>query len=99
MRAALGPRLCTALGRREVPGCARAAVHAGRGTGSPPARRAPSCRTGVGPLRVVTPGLVRLAQRRGLQVHVWTVDDAAEMHRLLDLGVDGLMTDELRHAA
>jgi glycerophosphoryl diester phosphodiesterase len=44
-------------------------------------------------LRVVTPGFVRRAHRHGLQVHVWTINDPAEMHRLLELGVDGIVTD------
>lgn len=46
-----------------------------------------------GPVTVVTPGFLRRAQRLGLQVHVWTVNDPAEMARLLDMGVDGLVTD------
>ena len=46
-----------------------------------------------GLIPVTTAGFVQAAHRAGIEVHVWTVDHAAEMHRLLDLGVDGIMTD------
>lgn len=46
-----------------------------------------------GPVRVLTRRLLRVAHRAGVEVHVWTVNERAEMERLLDLGVDGLITD------
>jgi len=42
---------------------------------------------------VVTAAAVHAAHDAGLAVHVWTIDDEAEMRRLVELGVDGVMTD------
>jgi glycerophosphoryl diester phosphodiesterase len=42
---------------------------------------------------LVTPELIERAHQRKLQVHVWTINEAPEMARLLDLGVDGIVTD------
>lgn len=44
-------------------------------------------------MRIVTPSFVRAAHRRNLPVQVWTVDEPADMRRLLSWGVDGIQTD------
>ncbi len=46
-----------------------------------------------GGIPVVTPSFVAAAQRRNLDVHVWTVNDRADMERFIAMGVDGIMTD------
>jgi glycerophosphoryl diester phosphodiesterase len=46
-----------------------------------------------GDIPVVTQGFVDAAGRRNLQVHVWTVNDPDQMRRLIEMGVDGIMTD------
>jgi glycerophosphoryl diester phosphodiesterase len=44
-------------------------------------------------LRIVTPRIVRMLHTVPVEVHVWTINDPIEMRRLLDIGVDGLVTD------
>ena len=90
IRAELGPRICQSMGPRQV---ARL-IAASRGL--PAGRFTAACaqvpvRRGLVPL--VTPRFLEAAHARGIQVHVWTIDDADEMRALLDLGVDGIMTD------
>lgn len=47
-----------------------------------------------GPITVVTPGFLARCHAAGLQVHVWTVNEAEEMRELLGMGVDGIVSDE-----
>jgi glycerophosphoryl diester phosphodiesterase len=46
-----------------------------------------------GRVRLVTPAFIRTLARRNVPVHVWTVNEADDMRRLLDWGVDGIVTD------
>ncbi|MDR6970593.1 glycerophosphodiester phosphodiesterase family protein [Leifsonia shinshuensis] len=46
-----------------------------------------------GPLRIVTPRTVERIHAAGAEVHVWTVNEPGDMIRLLDAGVDGIVTD------
>jgi glycerophosphoryl diester phosphodiesterase len=88
MRSLLGRELLTNMGSHEV-----AAL---RFVGRVPGRlhRAAQVPVKAGPLIVVNERFVRSAQSQGIAVHVWTINDRLEMERLLDLGVDGIMTDE-----
>ncbi|MFF8637887.1 glycerophosphodiester phosphodiesterase [Streptomyces pilosus] len=88
-----GPRLATSYGIRGVLGLRL------RSWGLPAAVRrsavaaqVPEEQSGV---RVVDRRFVRAAHARGLQVHVWTVNEPERIHRLLDLEVDGIMTDHI----
>jgi glycerophosphoryl diester phosphodiesterase len=46
------------------------------------------------PGRLATGAFIRRAHEAGLQVHVWTLNRRCDMERALDLGADGVMTDQ-----
>jgi glycerophosphoryl diester phosphodiesterase len=86
LRRRFGRALCTSAGPVEL-GLLR---FTGVAPPGPLAAQVPVTMRGV---TVVTERFVRTCHRRGVEVHVWTIDDGDEMDRLLDLGVDGVMTD------
>ena len=73
----------------------RLASWAGHRLRLPPSVVAAQVPVRAGPLTVVDRTFLGYAHHLGMQVHVWTIDDPDEMNRLLDLGVDGIMTDRL----
>ncbi len=92
MRDALGPKLCTSMGPWAT---ARMRF---RAWGIPIGNheifgcaQIPVVQFGV---TLCTTSFVDTCHANDLQVHIWTIDDPVEMNRLLDMGVDGLMTDK-----
>jgi glycerophosphoryl diester phosphodiesterase len=87
VRFRLGARLCTSLGPRGI-----LALRLGRlrATSAGCAEVPP----GLGPIPVIDRRFLAAARRLGLPVYAWTINDRTEMNRLLDLGVDGIMSDD-----
>lgn len=92
-RRLFGPEVCTSLGPRGV-AALRLSSWSPRAAGL--VRIQAGCAQvplHLGGRPLVDERFIAVAHARGLQVHVWTVDDAPEAAEMLDLGVDGIMTD------
>ncbi|MXW42332.1 MAG: glycerophosphodiester phosphodiesterase [Acidimicrobiia bacterium] len=85
-----GPELCTSLSPWEIACIQFASYGPYWRSVSGVCAQVPSAVWGV---PIVHRRFVHTAHKMGLAVHVWTIDDPVEMHRLLDMGVDGIMTD------
>ncbi|TDC47536.1 glycerophosphodiester phosphodiesterase [Micromonospora sp. KC207] len=94
LRAATGGRVATGLGVRGVARLRMASLH-GRPVRLHSSVVAAQVPPRYGRLPVVDRRFLAYAHRLRLHVHVWTIDEPAEMHELLDLGVDGIMTDHV----
>jgi glycerophosphoryl diester phosphodiesterase len=90
LRRAVGRPVCTSMGPAAI-GRMRMAAY-----GVPVGPFAAACvqvPTTYRNRTLVDARFVNAAARRGIPVHVWTIDEPAEIRRLLDLGVGGIMTD------
>lgn len=88
---ALAPDVATAAGPLAVAGFCQALYQGNRP--APMAHRALQVPKAFQGMTIVDEHFVAAAHLAGLAVHVWTVDDSAEMEELVDLGVDGIMSD------
>ena len=86
-------RACTSMGPRAV-----ALARLAAASGVMPRQGADCIQVPIwrGALPILTGRFVEAAHRAGLPVHAWTINDPATINELLDLGVDGIMTDRLR---
>ena len=92
LRETFGPSLCSSLGPKQV---ALLRVRSWIGVVKPfEGALAAQIPLKQGPITLTDKRLVDDAHSAGLQVHVWTIDEPDEMEHLLDLGVDGIMTDK-----
>ena len=69
-------------------------THSLKLTARNPKYRAFQVPVNYGRISVVNSKFVGAAHERGIAVHVWTINERLEMNNLIDLGVDGIITDE-----
>jgi glycerophosphoryl diester phosphodiesterase len=95
VREAFGSAVCTSMGPKEI---AKLVARTNTFVPVKPTEHALMAQVPVkqGAIPVTTKRFVNVAHDLGLAVHVWTVDDPIEIARLLDLGVDGVMSDDTR---
>jgi glycerophosphoryl diester phosphodiesterase len=86
------PEVATSAGPTELAEFL-GALRAGGAAAGRPRMRALQVPDYAGGTPLVTAEFVRAAHAQGLEVHAWTVNEVADMRRLLDAGVDGIMTD------
>lgn len=91
IRARTGGRVCTSMGPLEIFRLRAGSLGAPSGAFAADCVQVPPVWRG---LPMVDGALLRHAHALGLPVHVWTINEEARMRRLLDLGVDAIMTDE-----
>ncbi len=84
------PQVCTAMSPREVLRARLASFHLPVGAIPAACAQVPVRHKHIS---VVDPRFIRTMQGRDIQTHVWTVNTAEEINWLLDIGVDGIMTD------
>ncbi len=95
VRAALGDDVCTSLGPRGV-AILLAAANTHERLANRLAAHVAQVPLKQGPLPLVTRRFVDTAHEIGMLVHVWTIDDPVTIGELIDLGVDGVMSDDTR---
>jgi glycerophosphoryl diester phosphodiesterase len=95
MRQQLGPSTCTVCGPIDVIKIRLGWLGRLLGSVKGACAQVPLRQHLIGPISVpvLDRAFLRRAHRRGIPVQVWTIDDADKMRELLDLGVDGIMTD------
>ena len=86
------PEVATSAGTSEVSQFLTM-YKTGLGASYSPAMQALQIPEKIGSLQIVSKEFIETARRLNLDVHVWTINETADMQRLLETGVDGIMTD------
>ena len=94
IRSRFGEKVCTSAGPREVTAVIVGAVSTVLDGQGPNCLQIPMKQ---GPINLASKRFIDRCQRNGLPVHYWTVDDPADINLLLDVGANGIMTDQPRN--